>query len=121
MWLRCGPKTVMRLKMINLDINQLVNSNGYVIHKGRKVCRSDIEFVLTILECSLGQPHCKSATAFTLGDIAGDRLWMAAMKRQEREQTGRCLSWLVDHGHVPLEKLTHRRGNTLLYRKKSIH
>ena len=107
--------------MIHFDINQHVNADGYVIHKNYKVSKWDIEFVLIILECGLGQPHCQSSTALTLGDIAGPGLWMDAMKQKEREQTGRCLSWLVDHGHVPLVKLTRRRGNTLLYRKKSIH
>lgn len=122
MWRRRAPRNPMgQSQMIIFDINKHVNADGYVIQKGRKVHKSTVAFVLIILECGLGQLHCTSATEFSLGDISGPGLWLDAMKLPERCQAGLCLSWLVDHGHVPLEKLTHRRGNTLLYRPKPNH
>lgn len=107
--------------MIKLNIDQGVNRDGVVFHKNRKIHKSDIEFVLTILECNLGQPHCRSANALSLGDIAGAGLWLDAMEPEERRQTGLCFSWLVDHDQVPLVKLPYKRGNTLLYRLNSTH
>lgn len=107
--------------MINFDSNQHVNVDGYVIQKGRKVHKSTIEFVLNIIDRGLTEPTLKSAKGVTLGDISGEGLWLDAMDAEERSKAGLCLSWLVDHGYVPLVKLPYKRGNTLLYRLKPAH
>lgn len=67
--------------MITININQFVNRDGVVVQKGRKVHTSDIKFVLVLLNIGLSQPECKSANAFTLGDIAGAGLWLDALER----------------------------------------
>lgn len=107
--------------MITVNINQFVNRDGVVFQKNRKVHRSDIEFVLALLNVGLSQPECKAVNSFTLGDIAGAGLWLDSLERNDRKQLGLCLSWLVDRGLVPLVKLAKRRGNTLLYNLNPTH
>lgn len=101
--------------MIPSNSAELLGQNDYANHKGRKICKSLIDFVLTVLQSQQPLNHLAPEAPFTAREICSPALWDHLDLREQR-QVGLCLSWLVDHSHVPFVKLRSRRGNTLTYR-----
>lgn len=101
--------------MIPSISNDFLRRNDFVIHKGRKIDRILIEFVVTVLHIQLHIAYLEHEAPFTVGELFQPALW-DHLRRWERCQVGLCMSWLVDHGHTPLVKFPTRRNNRLTYR-----
>lgn len=101
--------------MIPSNAATLLGQNDYALHKGRKICKPLIDFVLIVLRSQQSLHHLEHETPFTAREIFSPALW-EELDLHEQRQAGLCLSWLVEHRYVPFVKLRKRRGNTLTYR-----
>lgn len=101
--------------MIPSNAAELLGHNEHARHKGQKIDRSLINFVLTVLHSQQLLQNLEHEAPFTAEEIFSPALW-EQLRRFERCQAGFCLSWLVDQGHAPFVKLKGRRNNRLTYR-----